>query len=199
MVKSFTFFFVEEFTLAMLFTLKYIVYEASDRQGTLVQRRLNTPTSPLSAFRTPSHTKCLLEIQTVPLPIRNQTGFNSSFLSLPPCFPSHTAQHGQLPGLGLPTSTPAPWHHRSIRCHPPEGLCHCLPQLKATSNTCCAGHMEELGQTMLDLPVGSVLPCKGKSQCRHSRVWWLMVFPLLYQVWFKLQISIVDTALLLIV
>lgn len=59
MVKSFTFFFVEEFTLAMLSTLKYIVYEASDRQGTLVQRRLNTPTSPLSAFRTPSHTKCL--------------------------------------------------------------------------------------------------------------------------------------------
>lgn len=47
MVKSFAFFFVEQFTLARLFTLKYIVYEANDRQKTLTQtqRRLLTPTS----------------------------------------------------------------------------------------------------------------------------------------------------------
>lgn len=58
-----------------------------------------------------SHAKCPLEVQTVPLPVRNQTDFNSSFQSLPPRSPSHIAQHGQLPGLCLPTSTPVPWHH----------------------------------------------------------------------------------------
>lgn len=80
-----------------------------------------------------SHTKCPLEVQTVPPPIRNQTGFNSSPMSLPPCSPSHTAQHIQLPWLCLPATTPVPRHHPSVGYHPPEGLCHCLPQHKATS------------------------------------------------------------------
>jgi len=73
MVKSLAFFFVEQCTLAGLFTLKYIVYEANDRQRTLTPRRLNSPmSSPPPAFSIAlSQAECAFEAQAAQLQIEN--------------------------------------------------------------------------------------------------------------------------------
>lgn len=149
------------------------------------------------------HAKHFFEAQAVQLQIKNQAIFSSGPASL--CSWCHSQlpllhclrfkcnllprlclslllgllSQGIIPPFLLSITGFGSGHH----CPPPLSV-----QWYHMANCCSISSCILRSQTKTKLypAAGFVLPCKGKFHCWHTGILWLIFFPLLYQVWFKL-------------